>query len=99
VYLLVFHAYINEMHGSRSKIPSKNYRIYIHDVKSLTLLGALHIYNISRLWVKVKMHVVKISHAIYNIFRDIQAQTTVHQKVLLSYTLDLNPSGCNYTVH
>jgi hypothetical protein len=23
VYLLVFHAYINEMHGSRSKIPSK----------------------------------------------------------------------------
>jgi hypothetical protein len=26
VYLLVFHAYINEMHGSRSKIPSKKYR-------------------------------------------------------------------------
>jgi hypothetical protein len=24
VYLLVFHAYINEMHSSRSKIPSKN---------------------------------------------------------------------------
>jgi hypothetical protein len=24
VYLLVFYAYINEMHGSRSKIPSKN---------------------------------------------------------------------------
>jgi hypothetical protein len=24
VYLLVFHAYINEMHGSRNKIPSKN---------------------------------------------------------------------------
>jgi hypothetical protein len=24
VYLLVFHAYINEMHGSRSKIPVKN---------------------------------------------------------------------------
>jgi hypothetical protein len=24
VYLLVFHAYVNEMHGSRSKIPSKN---------------------------------------------------------------------------
>jgi hypothetical protein len=23
VYLLVFHAYINEMHGTRSKIPSK----------------------------------------------------------------------------
>jgi hypothetical protein len=23
VHLLVFHAYINEMHGSRSKIPSK----------------------------------------------------------------------------
>jgi hypothetical protein len=24
VYLLVFHAYINEIHGSRSKTPSKN---------------------------------------------------------------------------
>jgi hypothetical protein len=24
VYLLVFHAYINGMHGSRSKIPRKN---------------------------------------------------------------------------
>jgi hypothetical protein len=24
VYLLVFHAYINEIHGSRSKIPVKN---------------------------------------------------------------------------
>jgi hypothetical protein len=23
IYLLVFHAYINQMHGSRSKIPSK----------------------------------------------------------------------------
>jgi hypothetical protein len=26
VYLLVFNAYINEMHGSRRKIPSKNSR-------------------------------------------------------------------------
>jgi hypothetical protein len=26
VYLLVFHACINEMHGSRSKIPSKKFR-------------------------------------------------------------------------
>jgi hypothetical protein len=26
VYLLVFHAYINEMHGSESKIPSKKSR-------------------------------------------------------------------------
>jgi hypothetical protein len=26
VYLLVFQAYINEMHGSRSKIPSKKSR-------------------------------------------------------------------------
>jgi hypothetical protein len=26
VYLLVFHAYVNEMHGSRSKIPSKKPR-------------------------------------------------------------------------
>jgi hypothetical protein len=26
LHLLVFHEYINEMHGSRSKIPSKKYR-------------------------------------------------------------------------
>jgi hypothetical protein len=30
VYLLVFHAYINEMHGSRSKIPIKKSRPYIY---------------------------------------------------------------------
>jgi hypothetical protein len=24
VYLLVFHAYVNEMHGSRSEMPNKN---------------------------------------------------------------------------
>jgi hypothetical protein len=47
VYLLVFHAYINEMHGSRSEIPSKN----VYDVKFLALLGAPYIYDISRLGV------------------------------------------------
>jgi hypothetical protein len=46
VYLLVFHAYINEMHGSRSKIPSKISRPYI-DVKFLALLGAPYIYMTS----------------------------------------------------
>jgi hypothetical protein len=50
---LVFHAYINEMHGSRSKFPSKISRlyiyiyIYIYDVKFLALLGAPYIYKIS----------------------------------------------------
>jgi hypothetical protein len=48
VYLLVFHAYINEMRIRRSKIPSKKSRpyiyIYIHDVKFLALLGAPYIY-------------------------------------------------------
>src|SRR5215510_13016006 len=39
MYLLVFHAYINEMHGSRSKIPSKKSRPYIYDIKFLALLG------------------------------------------------------------
>jgi hypothetical protein len=54
VYLLVFHAYINEMHGSRSKIPSKKSRPYIYDVKFLALLGAPCIYDISRLRVNIK---------------------------------------------
>jgi hypothetical protein len=51
MYLLVFHAYthINEMHGSRSKIPSKKSRPYICDVKFLALLGAPYMYDISRL--------------------------------------------------
>jgi hypothetical protein len=53
VYLLVFHAYINEMHGSRNKIPSKKSRPYIYDVKFLALLGASYIYDISRLRVNV----------------------------------------------
>jgi hypothetical protein len=37
------------MHGSRSKISSKNSRPYIYDVKFLALLGASYIYDISRL--------------------------------------------------
>jgi hypothetical protein len=42
--MLVFHAYINEMHGSRSKIPSKKSRLYIYDVEFLALVGALSLY-------------------------------------------------------
>jgi hypothetical protein len=53
VYLLVFHAYINEIHGSRSKIPSKKSRPYIYYVKFLALLGAPYIYDISRLRVNI----------------------------------------------
>jgi hypothetical protein len=51
VYSLVFHAYINEMHGSRSKIPNKKSRQYI-SIKFLALLGAPYIYD-SRLRVNV----------------------------------------------
>jgi hypothetical protein len=48
---LVFHAYINETRGSRSKIPSKKSRSYTYDVKFLALLGTpyIYIYDISRL--------------------------------------------------
>jgi hypothetical protein len=55
VYLLVFHTYINEMHGSRSKIPSKKSRPYIHDVKFLALLGPAYMCDISRLRVNKKI--------------------------------------------
>jgi hypothetical protein len=41
--LVVFHAYNNEMHGSRSKIRSKKSRPYIYDVKFLALLGVSYI--------------------------------------------------------
>jgi hypothetical protein len=53
VYLLVFHAHINEINVSRSKIPSKKSRPYIYDVKFLALLGAPDIYDISRLRVNL----------------------------------------------
>jgi hypothetical protein len=60
VYLLVFHAYINEMHGRRSEIPSKNLvhiYIYIYTLNfgqlSLSrpppLSLYIYIYDISRL--------------------------------------------------
>jgi hypothetical protein len=49
---LVLHAYIKEMHYSRSKIPSKKSRPYIY-VKFLALLGAPYICDISRLRVNV----------------------------------------------
>jgi hypothetical protein len=54
LYLLLFHAHINEMHGSRNKISSKKSRPYmsIYDVKFLALLGAPYTYDISRLMVK-----------------------------------------------
>jgi len=43
VYLLVFHAYIKEMHGSRSKISSKKSRPYIH-ISRLKVNEELKIY-------------------------------------------------------
>jgi hypothetical protein len=55
VCLLVFHAYINKKHGSRSKIPSKKSRPYVYDVKFMALLGAPYIYDISTL--RVKTHI------------------------------------------
>jgi hypothetical protein len=54
--LLVFHAYINEMHGSRSKILNKKSRPYNYDVKFLAFLGAPYIYDFSRLRVKPKVY-------------------------------------------
>jgi hypothetical protein len=56
VVFVGFHAYINEMRVSRSKIPSKNSGPYIYDVEFLALLGAPYIYYISRLRVKCYIH-------------------------------------------
>jgi hypothetical protein len=64
--LLVFHTYINEMHGSRSKIPSKNSRPYIYDFKFLALLGVLCVYDISRLRVKLQTPVNYPEESIQN---------------------------------
>jgi hypothetical protein len=45
VYLLIFYAYINEMHGSRSKIPSTNI-FHIYTTLNFWLYWELHIYTI-----------------------------------------------------
>jgi hypothetical protein len=67
---LVLHAYINEMHGSRSKIPSKKSRPYIHDVKFLALLGAPYVYGVSRLRVKLNyINQLPIKH--YKLIRSV----------------------------
>jgi hypothetical protein len=56
MYLLDFHAYINEMHSSRSKTPSKKSRPYTRIyVKFLSLLEAPYIYDISSLRAKYRM--------------------------------------------
>jgi hypothetical protein len=60
-YLLVFHAYINKMHGSRSKIPSEKSRPYIYNVKFLALLGAPYLYDVSRLWVNHRLSLCYLS--------------------------------------
>jgi hypothetical protein len=65
---LVFHAYINEMHGSRSKIPSKKSHPYINDVKFLALIGAPYIYDISRLRVKSPPKVKGVKMNLRHIF-------------------------------
>jgi hypothetical protein len=64
--MLFFHACINEMHGSRSKIPSKKSRPYRCDIKFLTLLGAPYIYDISRLRVDFHSHALRAGTARQN---------------------------------
>jgi hypothetical protein len=68
VYLLVFHAYINEIHGSRSKIPSKITRPYIYEVKFLALLGAPYIYDVSRL--RVNRRLLDIKRKVSQVFNN-----------------------------
>jgi hypothetical protein len=60
--MLGFPAYINEMHGSRSKIPNIKPRPYIYDVKFLASLGAVHIYDTSRLRVKTANSRTRTQH-------------------------------------
>jgi hypothetical protein len=69
VYLLVFHAYLNEIRGSRSKIPNKKSRSYtrIYDVKFLVLLGAPYIYDISRLRVNNMQEVHPMMYLLYKL--------------------------------
>jgi hypothetical protein len=66
VYLLVFYAYINEMHGSRRNPTVIISSIY--DVKFLALLGAPYIYDISRLKVKGKIIICTVDKLYYKVF-------------------------------
>jgi hypothetical protein len=85
VYLLVFHAHINEMHGSRSKVSNKKSRPYIYDIKFLALLGAPYIYDISRLRVKKEGNMPYI--LVYTVFLSLAHKLTYEQEI--TYTVAL----------
>jgi hypothetical protein len=92
VYLLDFHAYINEMHGSKSKIPNKNFCLYIHDFKFMAFLGTPYIYDISRLRVKcfllcqLEAH-LQFSH---NVFFSLHTMcSSVYARCVLQFTHDV----------
>jgi hypothetical protein len=48
VHLLVFHAYINEMHGSRSKIPSKKISSRSVALRDLIPCRGAHAHHVTR---------------------------------------------------
>jgi hypothetical protein len=73
-----FHAYINEMHGSRSKVPSKKSGPYLYDVKFLALLGAPYIYDISRLRVKYLRKKVPFWLFISNIIKPLKMKIIIN---------------------
>jgi hypothetical protein len=56
VYLLVFHAYINEMHGSRSKIPSTKSRPYIKLKIKIEVNSYRHELHKNRRWLTVHVN-------------------------------------------
>jgi hypothetical protein len=91
VYLLGFHAYINEMHGSRSKIPSKITRPYIHDIKCLALVGSPYIYEISRL--KVNYHYCAAKNNFYMFYQqssnNLDSKLSFHHHVNYLYSRPL----------
>jgi hypothetical protein len=110
VYLLVFHAYINELHGSRSKIPSKKSRPYIQDIKFLALLGTPYIYNISRLRVNnagegilvlsTMPHVHQTQHNLETVWLNhTSAQVSNHFLFLFSHYIRYTQSACFKPVH
>jgi hypothetical protein len=82
------------MQSSRSKIPSKKSRPYIHDVKFLALLGAPYIYDISRLRVNFVNYVFLLLCTVCSVY-SVALCSSVYCLCVNVYCITVSGCQCN----